>query len=146
MAATFLDILNKARAARDPRLVLDAIPYARFLGMDVRETDDGGFLSVLPFDDMLIGNPMLPAIHGGVTGAFLENTAIVTLLWERDITTMPKTINITVEYLRSGRPRDTFAAGSLTRQGRRVATVRTEAWQDDPAQPIAVATAHFLLA
>ena len=146
MATSFLDMLNKARAAQDPRLVLDAIPYAKFLGMDVQEMDDGGFLSVLPFDDMLIGNPMLPAIHGGVTGAFLENTAIVTLLWERDTTKMPKTINITVEYLRSGRPQDTYAVGTLTRQGRRVATVRTEAWQDDRAQPIAVATAHFLLA
>lgn len=146
MAESFLKMLNRAREAQDARLMLDAIPYAKFLGLDVRETDDGGFLSVLPFDDMLIGNPMLPAIHGGVTGAFLENTAIVTLLWERDITKMPKTINITIEYLRSGRPQDTFAAGTLTRQGRRVATVRTEAWQDDRAQPIAVATAHFLLA
>lgn len=146
MSQSFLEMLNAARAARDPRLMLDAIPYAKFLGLDVRETDDGGLLSVLPFDDMLIGNPMLPAIHGGVTGAFLENTAIVTLLWERDTTKMPKTINITVEYLRSGRPQDSFAVGTLTRQGRRVATVRTEAWQDDRAQPIAVATAHFLLA
>ena len=146
MSQSFLEMLNAARAARDPRLMLDAIPYAKFLGLDVRQTDDGGLLSVLPFDDMLIGNPMLPAIHGGVTGAFLENTAIVTLLWERDTTKMPKTINITVEYLRSGRPQDSFAVGTLTRQGRRVATVRTEAWQDDRAQPIAVATAHFLLA
>ena len=29
----------------------------------------------------LIGNPLLPAIHGGVTAAFLEVTAIVELAW-----------------------------------------------------------------
>jgi hypothetical protein len=31
----------------------------------------------MPFSPKIIGNPMLPAIHGGMTGAFLETTAIV---------------------------------------------------------------------
>ena len=52
---------------------------------------------------------------------------------------------LTVEYLRSGRPVDTFARGVPTRQGRRVANVRVEAWQDDRSRPIAVASAHFLV-
>ena len=32
---------------------------------------------MMPFSPKIIGNPMLPAIHGGLTGAFLETTAIV---------------------------------------------------------------------
>jgi hypothetical protein len=37
--------------------------------------------AILPFDDKLIGNPMLPALHGGVTAAFLEVAAIIELSW-----------------------------------------------------------------
>jgi acyl-coenzyme A thioesterase PaaI-like protein len=58
---------------------------------------------------------------------------------------LPKTINITIDYLRSGRTVDTFARGVITRHGRRVANVRVEAWQDDPERPIAIAYAHFLI-
>jgi acyl-coenzyme A thioesterase PaaI-like protein len=58
---------------------------------------------------------------------------------------VPKTITITIDYLRSARPVDTFARGIVTKQGRRVANVRVEAWQEDPAQPVAAANAHFLV-
>jgi acyl-coenzyme A thioesterase PaaI-like protein len=58
---------------------------------------------------------------------------------------LPKTITITVDYLRSGHAVDTYARGVVTRQGRRVANVHVEAWQDDRARPIATAHAHFLI-
>jgi acyl-coenzyme A thioesterase PaaI-like protein len=87
---------------------------------------------------------MLPAIHGGVISALLESTAIFQLMWETEAIMLPKTITLTVDFLRSGRAVDTFARGLLTRQGRRVANVRVEAWQDDRDRPIAVASAHFL--
>ncbi|MBM3489244.1 MAG: PaaI family thioesterase [Alphaproteobacteria bacterium] len=128
----------------DFEAVLQAIPYARFLGLKLRSGPDG-LWSVMPFSHRLVGNPMLPAIHGGVTGAFLENAAIVTLIAEMDTPALPKIINITIEYLRPGRPVDCYASGVITRQGRRVANVRVEAWQEDRAHPIALASAHFLL-
>ncbi|MSP52245.1 MAG: PaaI family thioesterase, partial [Alphaproteobacteria bacterium] len=58
---------------------------------------------------------------------------------------IPKTINMSIDYLRPGRPLDTFARGSVTKQGRRIVNVRVEAWQDAPDRPIAAANAHFLL-
>ncbi len=78
-------------------------------------------------------------------GALLESTAIFQLMWETEVIVLPKTITLTVDYLRPGRPVDTYARGILTRQGRRVANVRVEAWQDDRSRPIAVASAHFLI-
>jgi acyl-coenzyme A thioesterase PaaI-like protein len=75
----------------------------------------------------------------------MESTAIFKLLWQGETTTVPKTINITVEYLRSARAEDVFARAVFTRHGRRVANVRVFAFQDDPERPVAVATAHFLL-
>jgi acyl-coenzyme A thioesterase PaaI-like protein len=93
----------------------------------------------------LIGNPILPAIHGGTVGALLESAAIFKLVWEIRSIAVPKTINITVDYLRSARVVDTHARAIITKHGRRVANVQVRAWQADEAKPVAAAHAHFLL-
>lgn len=106
---------------------------------------DGALVGQMEFDQHLIGDIGIGALHGGTIGSLLESTSIFTLLWEVEKTLMPKTINLTVEYLRSGRPKTTYARAEITRHGRRVANVRAAAWQDDPEKPIAAAYAHFLL-
>jgi uncharacterized protein (TIGR00369 family) len=136
--------LAKARTSGDYNALVDAIPYFHWLGLRV-ERQGSDVVTIMPFQDMLIGNPMLPALHGGVTGAFLESAAIISLMAGTQVEQVPKIINITVEYLRPGGPTDTVATGVITRQGRRVANVRAEAWQDDRRHPIASASAHFLL-
>jgi uncharacterized protein (TIGR00369 family) len=138
------ELVAAAKQSGDLARLVDAIPYSKFLGVSMA-TIAGELLGVLKFADHQIGNPMLPAIHGGVIAALLESTAIYQLMWETEAVVLPKTITITVDFLRPGRAQDTYARGILTRQGRRVANVRVEAWQDDRARPIAVASAHFLL-
>jgi acyl-coenzyme A thioesterase PaaI-like protein len=93
----------------------------------------------------MIGNPALPALHGGSTGALLESAAVFELLFRLEAVVLPKIVTITIDYLRSARPLDTHARGVITRQGRRVANMRVEAWQLDRAQPIATAHAIFLV-
>ena len=139
-----VDILAAARRSGEVARLVEAVPYARAMGIAAL-TVEGELLGHLPFGEHLIGNPRLPALHGGVISALLESTAIFQLMWETEAILLPKTITLTVDYLRSGRAQDTFARGILTRQGRRVANVRVEAWQDDRARPIAVASAHFLI-
>jgi uncharacterized protein (TIGR00369 family) len=97
------------------------------------------------YHDDLIGNTFLPAIHGGTLGAMLEMAAIFHLLWETETETVPKIVNITVDYLRSARPVDVIACAKVTKQGRRMVNVYAEAWQDDRAKPVATANAHFLI-
>ena len=123
---------------------LQKVPYVRFLGMRVELAGDE-MTAVLPFSQHLIGNPMLPAIHGGVIGAFLELTALAQLSLVQPTQRVPKTVDITIEYLRSGRAQDTYARAVLRKVGRRVANVQVEAWQDSRAKPIAGLTGHFLL-
>jgi uncharacterized protein (TIGR00369 family) len=134
-----------ARAALDA--ALGAIPYARFLG--VRPELHGDELTlVLPFADRLIGNPLLPALHGGVVGAFMELTAVAQLAVtarEAGLGHLPKTIDISIDYLRSGRPVDTFARARVVKVGRRIANCFVEAWQQERAQPIASLRGHFLM-
>lgn len=129
--------------------LFDAIPYARFLGLKLELAGDE-MTAIMPFAPALIGNPALPAIHGGVLGAMMEMTAIAQVSIARmeddaEAVHLPRPINVTVEYLRSGRPVDTFARASIRRMGRRIANVHVEAWQEARAAPIAALRAHFLL-
>ncbi len=141
---TLLAAIEAARTAGDPGPLLAAVPYARFLGLSAAALGDE-LVTTMRYTPQLIGNPALPALHGGTLGALLESAAVFSLLWAAESALLPKTITITVDYLRSAGPRDTFACGIVTRLGRRVAAVRVEAWQDSRAQLVATATAHFLI-
>ena len=125
--------------------LLDRLPYARFLGLQTLQ-EDGDLTVIMPFADKLIGNPMLPALHGGSTAALLEMTAVAQVALSYPRLRLPRPINVTVAYLRSGRPNDVFAQARINKAGRRVAYVVAEAWQQGRDQPIAALTAHFLLA
>ena len=124
--------------------LLDRLPYARFLNLQTRMSGDE-LTVVMPFDDKLIGNPMLPALHGGSTAALLELTAMAQVALSFPGLRLPRPINVTVAYLRTGRPQDVHARARISRAGRRVAHVLAEAWQESRDQPIASLTANFLL-
>ncbi|WP_299676593.1 PaaI family thioesterase [uncultured Roseobacter sp.] len=152
----------KQRRDATLRALVEGVPYIQYLGMQFERKGDE-LTGVLPFDQKLIGNPMLPAIHGGVTAAFLEVTAIITLSWTylwEDVESgaidtaaleagglprLPKTIDISTDYLRSGLPRDAYARARINRSGRRYASVHVEAWQDNRNRLFAQATGHFLM-
>jgi uncharacterized protein (TIGR00369 family) len=142
--STLLERLAAARAANDVSKLADAIPYASWMGM-APENTTGELLTRMRYSPQLIGNTNLPALHGGTIGALLETAAIFHLLWEMENAALPRIINITVDYLRSGRPVDTVARASFTKLGRRVASVAVEAWQDDRSKPVSAAQLHFLV-
>jgi uncharacterized protein (TIGR00369 family) len=128
------------------RQALGLVPYARFLGVQL-EDGEGGPVCVMPFRDDLVGNAALPAVHGGVVGAFLELTALVAMLEQADDdgARVPRPINFSVNYLRSVGPRATRARAEIVKHGRRIANVRVVAWQDDVAKPVAAGIGNFLL-
>jgi uncharacterized protein (TIGR00369 family) len=130
----------------DTRLiaVLGSIPYAKFIGMRAELAGDE-MTAILPFSDHIVGNPMLPAIHGGVLGAFMEMTALAQLSVAEPLKRQPRTIDVSIEYLRTGRPLTTFARAHIKKVGRRIANVHVEAWQEQRAAPIAALRGHFLL-
>ena len=156
--------VQTVKRRRDAALgaLVGGVPYIRFLGIAFDRRGDE-LTGVLSYDGKLIGNPALPAIHGGVTAAFLEVTAIVTLSWAmvwddleagrlepealtpESLPRLPKTIDFTVDYLRSGLPRDAYARARVNRSGRRYASVHVEAWQDNRSRLFAQATGHFLM-
>ena len=133
---TFLARFQEMKATGDFSGLGEALPYTQFLGLSVEEVD-GRLITLMAYDDKLIGNTVLPALHGGTLASLLEAAALFQLTYELETETMPKVITLTVDYMRSG--------AYATRVGRRVANVRAEAWQDNPAKPITAANINFLL-
>ena len=152
----------KTRRDNALRALVEGIPYVQFLNIRFERHGDE-LTGVLGYHDDLIGNPALPALHGGVTAAFLETSALIELGWQivwegvesgqldadalspETMPRMPKTIDFTVDYLRPGLPRDAFARARVNRSGRRYASVHVEAWQDHKTRPFAQGTGHFLM-
>jgi uncharacterized protein (TIGR00369 family) len=124
--------------------MLGDIPYARFLGVRAEVAGDEMTL-IMPFAEHLVGNVRLPALHGGVVGAFLEMTALAQLWVSIGLARQARPVDVTVEYLRSGRPVTSYARAEIKRIGRRVANVQVEAWQEARARPIAALHGHFAL-
>lgn len=141
MIMTFLNTL-KTRETFDESL--DISPYAKMMGFRLRR-EQGKLITGMKFHTDLVGSPMPTALHGGTVASLMEMAALMELVWAIDVAHIPKTIDITIDYLRSGKPEDTFAKARVFRQGRRYATLHAEAWQSDPQKPIATAMLHFQL-
>lgn len=119
-------------------------PYADLLGITLADPVDPTLL-LMPSADTLLGRPGY--LHGGAIGGLLEMAAIVALrsALAEDGGGQIKPINVTVDYMRGGREKPTFARGSVTRLGGRVANVEATAWQDDAEKPIAAARMNYLI-
>lgn len=150
-----MEPVQKIRERRDGALadLLASVPYVTFLGMRFDRRGDE-LTAILPYQDMLIGVPLPPALHGGATAAFLETTALMELAWSstwarmeagEPLPALPRTINMSVDYLRPGLPRDAYARARVVRVGRRYASVHVEAWQDNRERLFAQGSGHFLM-
>jgi uncharacterized protein (TIGR00369 family) len=124
--------------------LLETVPYMSFLGMQAELAGDE-MTGRLPFAPHLVGNPMLPALHGGVIGAFLEMTAVCQLWLLEPHRRLPRAIDVTIEYLRPGRPLAVHARANVRKVGRRIANVHVEAWQEARDLPVAFLSGHFML-
>ncbi len=139
-----LQELRDEGRGQDLGALLDHIPYAKFLGLQVLQQGNE-ITTILPFSEHLVGNTNLPAIHGGAVGAMLEMTAVLQLIFDTACERLPKTVDVSFDYLRSARAATIYGRAIVTRQGRRVANVRTELWQEERHKPVAAGHGHFLL-
>jgi len=124
--------------------LIASIPYAQTLGIKTKIEEDYLIL-ILPYLKTNIGNPTLPALHGGVIGGFMEVCAMAELRRLTPDLPFSKPIGVNIDYLRRGKPVKTFARADIFKKGSRVANVRVRAWQESPETPIAALSGHFLL-
>ncbi len=129
----------------DIEAALARIPYAVALGLKPLLMGDELTL-IMPSSAHIIGNPMLEALHGGAVGAFMETTALASLYLRAPDRGLAKPIDINIDYLKRGKPQDTYARAAVTRQGSRVTNVRVRAWQDNFDDPISLLHGNFMRA
>lgn len=141
---TLQDVAQAAHQSADYRELIEQIPYARHLGLQCRRFGSD-VIFILPKNDANLGNPILPAIHGGVIGGFVELSASLHLIMFNEAPRLPRIVDFSIDYLRAGLHRETYAECRVTRQGSRVANVMITAWQKSRQEPIALGRGHFLL-
>ncbi len=137
-------LVEQAHQSGDYSQLISIVPYASHIGMTCERFGDEVVFR-LPQKDTNLGNPILPAIHGGVLGGFMELSAALYLVMFQEIPKLPRIVDFSLDYLRAGLNRDTYVECQLTRQGNKVANVIVSAWQKNRREPIALARAHFLL-
>ena len=130
-----------------PPQITVVTPYARSLGIAVERWEYGAPVLRVDFSEAVLGRP--GALHGGAISGLLETAGYGLLRAEfaragRDLEMKP--INITVQFLRSGKERPSFARARIVKLGRRTANLSVEAWQDDPSKPIATAVMNMMIA
>ena len=118
-------------------------PYAQLLQLRIDDSD-GDCRFVMPFREDVVGRPGY--LHGGAIAGLLEFAAFTSLSRALDDPEVAmKPITITVDYMRGGTNRDTFATAEIQRLGSRIANVEATAWQTEKSSPIATARLNFLL-
>ncbi|MFG6176717.1 PaaI family thioesterase [Halomonas sp. THAF12] len=148
MADSFGDTewLARTRASGDVAAWLARIPYARRIGVSAAPAEDGeGLIFRLEPREDNVGNRLLPALHGGVVAAFMETAATLDLMLAAREPRLPRIVDVSIDYLRSARVVPTLARCELMREGRRLANVRVQAWQQSEDVPVATARLHFVL-
>lgn len=121
-------------------------PYAKALGITLDREEVGVPVLRVDFVDAVQGRP--GALHGGAISGLLETAGYALLrsvLEDAERQADMKPINLTVQFLASGKPRPTFAKARIVKLGRRTANLSVEAWQDDPARPIASAVMNVMV-
>ena len=140
LSKTILD----AKENLDPAIISSYCPFTREMGIKFL-LEKNKFYTKLEFSGGLIGNPLIPALHGGVIASLLQNAAQFYVLWEKNIIYIPEIIDISINFLKKGEGIDTFARASIKNNGRRVVNTEVFAWNEDEKSPIASAQANFLI-
>lgn len=141
---TLIELMQQCRETNDYQALVDKVPYAQTIGVQCFCAGEEVTFH-LPAKESNIGNPTLPAIHGGVLGGFIEQSAILFVLMFMEQPRFPKIIDLSIDYLSAGLYQNTYAECRILRMGRRLANVAVTVWQTKKAQPICTARAHLLL-
>ena len=116
----------------------EQIPFNKHLGMKVDEMSETRVRIRVPYAPHLVGDPMRPALHGGVTST-IADTAGGLAVFARvgKLTSRISTVDLRVDYYLPALMKDVLAQAEVVRMGNRVAVSRIFVWQPpEPGQPI----------
>lgn len=114
------------------QLMEEFIPFNRYLGIKVVTVEKGRAHLTLPFRSEFVGDPLRPALHGGVVST-MADVAGGLAMWSGilDHRARVSTIDLRVDYLRPARLLTLDAEAIVVRQGNRVGVVDVKLFHPD---------------
>lgn len=126
------------RLASDP-------PHPNALGFRLVTLDGTEPVMVCPYRDDLVGDPETGVVAGGVVTALLDHICGMAVWTAMGRLATIATLDLRIDYLRAAQPRrDLMARARCHKLGQTFAFVRASAYEDDPDDPVAAATAVLM--
>ncbi|MCC5920319.1 MAG: PaaI family thioesterase [Cyclobacteriaceae bacterium] len=125
-------------------LIEELIPFHRLIGLELVEMEAGKALVRIPFREDLVGDPRSKRIHGGVISTAMDaagGAAVITTLSSNE--DQISTVDISVDYLVAGKPKDLYVRGEIIRDGKGVVFTHMSAYHEEGEPPIAVSRAVY---
>ena len=136
-----LDIMRQVASAMN-----EGSPQARALGFQSVSLDKATAVLKVPYDKKLVGDPDTGVIAGGVVTTLLDHCCGQAAHAALDEFKFIATLDLRIDYMRAAEPgKDIFARAHCFKVTRNVAFVRAVAYETDPDDPVAAATAAFML-
>jgi uncharacterized protein (TIGR00369 family) len=112
------------------RELYDALPFHRAQGIEVLEVTADRARTRWPFDESLLGNPDVQAVHGGVVSALADLTGAVVFVG--NLGRYTPTVDLRVDYLAHAGEADLTAEATVLRraEGVGVADVVVESGEE----------------
>ena len=119
-------------------IIEEYIPFNKVVGFKLLEVKENFVSILIPYRPELIGDVRRGSIHGGVIATAMDAVGgaagITTLKHFED---KLATIDLRVDYLAPGKPKDIITEGSIVKSGIRVIFTRMIAYHDDHENLIA---------
>ena len=136
-----LDIMRQVAGAMN-----QGSPQARALGFETVSLEKATAVLKVPYDARLVGDPDTGVIAGGVVTTLLDHCCGQAAHAALDSFKFIATLDLRIDYMRAAEPgKDIFARAHCFKVTRNVAFVRAVAYETDPDDPVAAATAAFML-
>ena len=136
-----LDIMRQVASAMN-----QGSPQARALGFESVSLDKATAVLKVPYDKKLVGDPDTGVIAGGVVTTLLDHCCGQAAHAALDSFKFIATLDLRIDYMRAAEPgKDIFARAHCFKVTKNVAFVRAVAYETDPDDPVAAATAAFML-
>ena len=120
------------------------IAFNKHIQLQVVAAEDGYGKVEVPYQAFLLGNPVRPALHGGIVASILDSVggvAAMTTLTSYD--DKISTIDLRIDYLAPANTETLIAEAKILRSGRSTVVTDMTIHHGDPDQPVAYGRAAY---